>query len=129
MDKPYNRLYINNQGKQNVQAYFDYMHSGGKSKNPKKKTNPQLKKKKANALGHLGMKKAPKKKSKDGVQLAVHGLRDNRDLDPRLQGPQNFMDLADYEDKFEAQIDRYNEKVAITGGAPKNICRFFWVFN
>ena len=86
------------------------------------------KQKQANPLGHLGMKKVPKKKSKKGVQLAVNRLRDNSDLDPRLQGPQNFMDLADYGDKFEAQIDQYNEKVAITGGAPKNICRVFWVF-
>jgi hypothetical protein len=80
-------------------------------------------KQKPNPMGHLGMKAPMKKKSKGGVRLAVNKIQENSGLDERYQGPQNFMDLADYGDKYEAQIDNYNDNLAITGGPPKNICK------
>lgn len=79
--------------------------------------------------GHLGMKLKPKRtKPKSKVTLAVDEIHENYNLDERYQGPQNFMDLADYGDKFEAQIDRYNDNLALEGGPPKDICNVFLLF-
>ena len=74
---------------------------------------------------HLGMKLKSTKPSSGKVKLAVNKIKENSGLDQRYQGPQNFMDLADYGDKFEAQIDKYNEKVAIMGEPPSNMCSLF----
>ena len=86
----------------------------------------EMNNKKKPIKNHLGMKlksKIPKKKKSGNVELAVNKINRNGNLASRYQGPQNITDLADYGDKFEAQIDRYNEKVAITGGPPKNISK------
>lgn len=47
MERPDERLYINNQGKQHIQAYIDYMNMGGKSEDFSEKAFMQLKKKHA----------------------------------------------------------------------------------
>jgi hypothetical protein len=58
----------------------------------------------------MGKKKtAPSKSGK--VQLAVNKIKQNTNLAPKYRGPQEFMDLVDYGDKFEANIDNYNENV------------------
>lgn len=74
--------------------------------------------------GHLGMKlKSKHPRGKGKVTLAVDKIKDNYLLDQRYQGPQNFTDLVDYGDKYEAQIDQYNDNLALEGGPPKDICR------
>ena len=106
-------------GDKNVLDYYGDKQGMSKPKQKKPKAKKPIK-------NHLGMKLSSGGK-KGRVELAVNKIKGNSNLAQRYQGPQNFMDLADYGDKFEAQIDQYNDKVAITGGPPKNICNKFFL--
>ena len=104
---------VNQYGDKNVVDYYE----DKKKKNQKRINN------------HLGMKLTKNDtKSSGKVTLAVNRINKNSGLDERYQGPQEFMDLADYGDKFEAQIDQYNEKIALTNGPPKDVCKFTFKF-
>lgn len=65
-------------------------------------------------------KKAPSKSG--NVELAVNKIKDNLNLAPKYRGPQEFMDLVEYGDKFEANIDNYNDNVRGIE-PPKNISK------
>ena len=76
------------------------------------------------------MKSKKKQKSRTGkkIHLAVDRLMENEDLDPRLGGHANFMDLVTYGDKFEAGIDDYNDQLALQGNVPKDIGMYIYIY-